>query len=425
LWLETAPQLTTVGGPLRSHGPVDVVIVGAGYTGLSAARRLAQHGASVVVLERGLVGEGASSRNAGQVLTGLRLDASVLLARYGEVRAKAYFDGALRAIAHLEATVAEAGIACELQRSGHLVAACSRRHFAELEAEAALLARTFGHLVEIVGVRHQRREIGTDAYHGLLVDPRSLGLNPAQYLLGLARLAGQAGACIVTRTPAVHMVRNAAGWRVRTPAGEIASRELVFATDAASDRSAQALRRRLIPVGSYVIATEPLDAAVAASILPQARMAFDSRRLLHYFRLTSDRRLIFGGRATFRSPDRWRPDDIARQLHRDMAAVFPELRGTAVSHVWSGTVAFARDQLPRAGRLGEAWYAAGYAGHGIAMASYLGDRLARRMAGESIDDLFFDDRWPAIPLYTGRPWFLPVAGAYYRLRDAVDGLLTS
>jgi glycine/D-amino acid oxidase-like deaminating enzyme len=175
-----------------------------------------------------------------------------------------------------------------------------------------------------------------------------------------------------------------------------------------------------VPVGSYIIVTEPLPEPVAIALSPKRRMAFDSRRFLHYFRVTDDRRLLFGGRAEFSSPGPETTRRAAEILRRDMVAVFPELSAVSVDYAWGGSVAFTRDELPHAGRLDDAYYAGGYCGHGIAMATSLGEVVARRIAGETVDHPMMDDRFPAIPLYNGRPWFLPMVGLYYRLLDAVD-----
>lgn len=418
-WLDTAPDLQRNApvGPAPTR--VDVAIVGAGYTGLSAARRLAIAGASVAVFERAHVGWGASSRNAGQVLTGLRLDASALIAQYGETHARRLFEASRAAMDFLERTIADESIACDLERTGHILAACTPRHFAAFRGEQALLSRVFDHRVEMIGPVAQQAEIGSTTYHGLLLDSRSAGLNPARYVAGLARAAERAGAHIFSAMAVERLQRAAGEWRLATPSGESLAREVVVATDAYTDPAAPALRRRLIPVGSFVIVTEPLPPAVADALLPRRRMAFDSRHFLHYFRLTPDHRLLFGGRAAFAAPTAAVTERAAGVLQREMVAVFPELRGVRVEYAWSGQVAFTRDQMPRAGRLDDLWYAAGYGGHGIAMATYLGDQIARRISGETLDQPLFDDRWPAIPFYAGTPWFLPIVGSYYRLKDAL------
>jgi len=397
----------------------DVVIVGAGYTGLSAARALARAGGDVLVVEREDVGWGASSRNAGQVLTGLRVEPATLVARYGPLRARQLFDTATAAIARLEALIADEGIDCDYQRVGHIQVASAAKHFDDLKTQQTLLARVFDHRVELVSRSGQRAEIGSDAYHGLLIDERSGALQPVRYVSGLAAAATRAGATLATGVAVTAVRRESNEWVVSTSAGDAIARDVLFATDAYTDRAAPALQRRYVPVGSYIIVTAPLSRDVAASLLPRRRTAFDSKHFLHYFRLTADDRLLFGGRAEFAMPDAGTTRRAAAILRRDLERVFPQLAGIAIDYAWGGAVGFTRDQMPRAGRLDGVYYAGGYGGHGIAMATYLGEQIARRIAGEPIENPLFDDRFPAIPLYSGNPWFLPVVGAYYRLRDLV------
>jgi glycine/D-amino acid oxidase-like deaminating enzyme len=395
----------------------DVVIVGAGYTGLAAARHLARAGASVVVVEREQVGWGASSRNGGQVLTGLKVEAAALVERFGQSRARQFFEIATESMARLESLIAEEAIACEYARAGHLCAAFKPAHFDAFREEQALLARVFDHQVHLVARADQRAEIGSDAYYGVLVDERSGGLNPAQLVQGLAGAAVKNGATVVTGVGVTAVDRHGDAWRVRTTGGEIEAGDVLMATNGYTDGASPALQRRFVPIGSYIIATEPLAEAVASALLPRRRMAFDSKHFLYYFRVTPDRRLLFGGRAEFGRPDADTTRRAAAILQQGMTTVFPQLAGARIDYGWGGNVAFTRDQMPRAGRLDGMYYAGGYCGHGVAMAAYLGEQIARRIAGEPIDHPLFDDRFPPIPMYTGDPWFLPLAGAYYHVKD--------
>ena len=263
----------------------------------------------------------------------------------------------------------------------------------------------------------QREEIGSDAYYGVLVDERSGSLNPARYVHGLAAAAARRGVTIAVGAGVASVTRRPNGWRVRTTMGEVEAGDVLMATNGYTGGASPALQRRFIPIGSYIIATEPLDEPVAAALLPRRRMAFDSKNFLYYFRVTPDRRLLFGGRAEFGRPS---PDTTRRAaeiLRKGMTTIFPELADVRIDYGWGGTVAFTRDQMPRAGRLDGVYYAGGYCGHGVAMATYLGQQIARRIAGEPIESALFDDRFPAIPLYSGTPWFLPLVGAYYQVKD--------
>ena len=395
----------------------DVVIVGAGYTGLSAARQLARGGASVVVVEGERVGWGASSRNGGQVLTGMKLDPATLVARFGDIRARELFDISLAAIAALERVIAEEEMRCEYQRSGHVQAASKPSHFEGFKEEQSLLARVFNHQVELVTAADQFTEIGSKAYHGLMVDERSGSLNPALYVEQLGEAAVRAGAAIIEDTQVTSVSRAAAAWTVTTSRGSIQAGELLVATNGYATTATPWLQRRFVPIGSYIIATAPLPEDHAATLIPKRWMAFDSKHFLHYFRLTADHRLLFGGRAEFAPPTAATIARCADILHRDLSMVFPSLATAPIDYAWGGNVAFTRDQLPHAGRLHGAFYAGGYCGHGVAIATHLGALTARRMAGDLVDHPLFDDHFQAIPFYHGTPWFLPAAGAYFKLLD--------
>ncbi len=419
-WLDTLgpSELAGLTTELPALPPrVDVAIIGGGYTGLAAARRLALTGASVLVLERAQFGAGASSRNGGQVLSGLKLEASALVAAYGETRARELFDVGRQAIASLEAVIADEQLSCDYSRTGHLQAACKPAHFDAFRAERALLARVFDHRVELVSAADQHTELGSDAYHGLLVDEASGGINPARYVSGLAAAARRRGACLSSATDVVRIEPAARRWRVTTTRGPVDAGDVLAATNGYTGSVTPALQRRLIPVGSYIIATEPLSIEEAAAVLPKRRMAFDSRNVLVYFRLASDNRLLFGGRAAFRTSSAAATRRATAILQRALARVFPRLATKRIDYVWSGNVAFTRDQMPRAGKLDGMYFAGGYCGHGIAMATHLGDLIARRIAGDGISHPLFDDRTQPIPLYRGRPWFLPLVGTYYRVKD--------
>ena len=428
-WWDTVPslragtqnsELRTENSELRADTSVDVadvVIVGAGYTGLAAARHLARVGARVVVFEREHVAFGASSRNGGQVLTGFKVDPATLVARYGKRRARELFDKSRDAIARLEALIAQESIDCEYERTGHVQAAWKRSHFRAFRDQQDLLSRVFHHRVELVSRADQRTELGSDAYHGLLIDEGSRALNPARYANGLAAAAARAGARVVTGAGVTRLAKSGDRWIVSTKDGDLPARDVLIATNGYTNGAAPALQRRFVPIGSYIIATEPLSPAEAAAVLPRGRVAFDSKHFLYYLRLSADRRLLFGGRAEFSSPGPETTRRAAAILQHGMSKIFPELAGKQIEYAWGGNVAFTRDEMPRAGKLDGTYFAGGYCGHGIAMATYLGELVARRIAGEPIEHPLFDDRFAPIPFYNGRPWFLPLVGAYYKVKD--------
>lgn len=414
-WWDSAPPLSIPFAPPPARA--DVVVLGSGYTGLAAARRLAFSGARVVVLEKETLGWGASSRNGGQVLTGWKLGASRLLRRFGRERAREMFTASLSAIAFVESLVADEAIECGFRRCGHLDAAFKPGHFEAMRREQELLAQEFGHAVRLVPREEQRSELGSDFYHGLSIDESSACLHPARYVRGLAQAAVRAGALLVERAPALELRRDGAGFRVATPAGALHARDVLVATNGYTDAAAPKLRRRVVPIGSYIVATEPLPPETASRLLPRDRVAFDSKEFLFYFRLSEDRRLLFGGRAQFLPSTPSSTRSSAAILRRELVRVFPELQGVAIDYAWSGNVCFTPDRLPRAGKLDGIHYALGYGGHGVALATHLGDMMGRTILGEPVANPLRDLPFRPLPLYRGRPWFLPLAGAYYKLRD--------
>ncbi|HVC19154.1 MAG TPA: FAD-binding oxidoreductase [Vicinamibacterales bacterium] len=417
-WWATAPRPAVEPGPPAPR--VDVAVIGGGCTGLAAARRLAAGGARVAVFEQEAIGAGASSRNGGQVLTGLTLDTATLLARYGRERAGALFQASLDAIDALERLIAQEAIDCGFVRCGHLEAAVKASHVDALARERDQLAREFGHEVRLVPRSDVSTELGSEAYHGLLVDERSARLHPAQYVYGLAGAARRAGAALHERTAVRRIDADGDRLRLETTQGVVSAAEVIVATNGYTGAATPALRRRLVAVGSYMLATEPLSRAEADRLLPRRRVVYESRVLLHYFQLAPDRRLLFGGRATFAPASPRSERASAAVLLRDLRGLFPQLRDLQPAYVWGGNVAIARDRMPHAGRLGRLHYAAGYGGHGLALSTTLGDVIGRRLLGEPAGHPLLEAPFRPFPLYRGRAWFLPAVSAWYRLLDRLS-----
>lgn len=399
----------------------DVAVIGGGICGLAAARELARRGASVALLEAHTFGWGASSRNGGMVLTGLKLGAADLLARYGSSAARRMFAASIAAIDCVEQIVGDERIDCDFRRSGHLFLASKPGHMPALVEEAALLKRAFGHPTRLLAPGELGCEIGSRAFHGGMVDEASAGLNPARYTAGLAWAAQRAGAALYDGTPAVSVAREVASWRVETPRGALQAGEVFVASAGYTGRATPELRRRIIPVGSYIIATEPLPEELASELIPHDRMVFDSKHFLYYFRLTPDQRMLFGGRAGFFPSTPATVRRSAEILRRGMLEVYPQLREARVEYAWGGTIDMSFDLMPHAGRHGGLHYALGFTGHGVALATYLGTQVAREIAGAGGDNPFGSIRFPGAPLglYDGRPWFLPLVGAWYKMLDWV------
>lgn len=411
-WLDgLAPLPTAPAPPAR----VDVAIIGGGYTGLAAARALALGGASVVVLERDQIGGvGASGRNGGFVLPGYKVDLPDIVRRHGATVARTLFDDSVAAVAFVEQLVETEQIACDWSRAGSVTLAAKPNHMAGLAASRDLLRRDFGYETHLLDATEVRREIGSARYHGGLLDPAAGGIHPARYLHGLAAAAGRAGAVLVSGVEVQQVARGTSGFQLATSKGPIHAGDLLVATNGFTRGLVPWLTRRVIPIGSYLLATAPLDPDVARRLIPAGRLLSDTKELLYYFRLSSDHRLIFGGRAAF-SPQPL-ADNLAA-LRRGMQDVYPELAETPVEFGWGGTLGFTLDQLPHTGRHEGMAYAMGYGGHGVAYASWLGDRVGHAMAGRAPWPALAALPFRAVPLYGGRPWFLPLAGAYYRTKD--------
>ncbi len=404
----------------------DVAIIGAGFTGLSAARALARRGVSVVVLEAESVGWGASSRNGGMVLTGLKVGAAELVDRYGRDLARRLFATSLAAINCVEALVTDEQIACNFARAGHLEVASKPAHYTSFQRSAEAIEREFGHPARLIARADLASEIGSDIYHGGLVDAVSAGLNPARFVAGLARAAERAGALLFEQARVSRLERSGTVYALTTARGPLQAAQVLIATGGYTGRAmqplARPLTRRIVPIGSYIIATAPLPADLARSLIPHDRMVFDSKNFLAYYRLTPDHRLLFGGRARFLPESPATVLQSAAILRRAMVRVYPQLAEAELDYAWGGTLDFAFDLMPHAGRQDGVWYSLGYAGHGVALATYLGTLLGDAMAGDPRDNPFAEFPFPAAPLglYDGRPWFLPFAGAWYRWLDLIS-----
>jgi glycine/D-amino acid oxidase-like deaminating enzyme len=419
---------TTVDSPAVAEScelpeTVDVAVIGAGYCGLSAARTLAKRGVSTAVLEAETLGWGASSRNGGMVLTGMKLPAPTLIKRYGMETVRRMYAASLETIDCVEQIVREEKIDCNFSRCGHLEVACKQAHFDGYEEAAALTRREFHHELGIIPKSELRREIGSDIYFGGMVDEASAGLNPARYLAGLARAAQRAGACLFdhTRVTSVELETNkgAGKFRVRTSRGVITARDVILASGAYTTEATPALRKKIIPIGSYIVATEVLPADLARELSPRSRMIYDSKHFLYYYRLTPDNRMLFGGRAAFFPETENTVRQSAEILRRGMIGVYPQLRDAKVEYVWGGTLDFTLDVMPHAGKIDGMYFAAGFAGHGVAAATWFGTKLAGLICGEPNDIPFDGLKFPAAPLglRSGNTWALPLAGAWYRILD--------
>src|SRR5580693_2059815 len=368
-WLTTA-EFPGVDAARPLPEAVDVAVIGSGFTGLSAARTLAQHGAKVAVLEAETIGWGASSRNAGMVLTGLKLGADQLIFMYGRDTygrdlARRMYAASLETIDCVEQIIREENIDCDFSRCGHLEVACKQKHFDDYARQVDVIAREFNHQLRVVQRNELNAEIGSNIYHGGMVDEVSAGLNPARYVAGLGRAATKAGAEILEHTRVEDMQRESregeAGWKITTSRGPLWAGEVFVATSGYTSKATPGLQKKLIPIGSFIVTTEVLPEKLAHELSPRNRMIYDSKNYLYYYRLTPDRRMLFGGRAAFFPETDQTIRRSAEILRPGMIEVYPQLRDAKIEYVWGGTLDFAFDIMPHAGQIDGMYYAVGYA----------------------------------------------------------------
>jgi glycine/D-amino acid oxidase-like deaminating enzyme len=401
---------------------VDVAIIGGGFTGLSAARTLAAQGIKVAVLEANTIGWGASSRNGGMVLTGLKLGMELIQKKYGHETAKRLFQCSLDSIDTVEQIIKEENIDCGFARYGHLLTANKPKHFDSLQKSVEFMEKEFNHKLHLITKEKQHAEIGTDMYHGALVDECSGGLNPAQYVSGLAAAAEKAGATLHARARVRRLRRSEKQFVVETERGSLNAESVLVATSGYTGNVTKKLQKKIVPIGSFIIATERLSDELAYELSPKNRMIFDYKHYLNYFRLW-DNRMIFGGRAAFFPENSRTIGRSAEILRREMTQVYPQLKDVKIEFVWGGTLDFAFDMMTHVGEMDGIYYSLGYAGHGVAMATHMGKTVAESMIKGNIrEHPFASFDFPSAPLglYNGFPWFLPFAGAWHKILDWIE-----
>jgi glycine/D-amino acid oxidase-like deaminating enzyme len=398
-------------------------VVGSGYCGLSAALTLARDGVGVVLLEAGALGQGASSRNGGMVGGAVKLDWSHLAGRLGAAQAAALIEGARASFEHLEDLIACEGFAADYRRDGRFLLACNPAQFRALERKAAALGAQPGG-VRIVPRADQRDEIGSDFYHGGVVVEEAAGLHPAKLHRCMVEAARAAGAALHGHAQVQRLERTGSGIALHTARGCVRAAHVLIATNGYTGALTPELRRRIVPVSSYIIATEALPRDLPTRLSPRGRTFVDANRLISYFRLSPDgRRMLFGGRLHLRDVDE---RTAAQGLYRRMVRVWPELAAFRVTHAWKGYVGFTFDRLPHMGMQDGVHFAMGCNGSGVATAAYLGHQSALKILGRQNRPCPFEELpFPTHVAYRGRPWFLPPLGFWYRFLDGLDGWSTA
>lgn len=419
-WLDTAPKGFDERSRTTVEGRADVAVIGGGFTGVVAALHLARRGAKVHLFEQDTVGFGASGRNGGMATTGMSIGIRDAVAKYGFESAATLYGAYTEAVDLIEKLVTDEGIDCDFARRGKLNLATKPAHYEGFARTAELLNTRLDGDSQLVPTAELRREIGSDVFHGGMVESKSAALHVGKYIRGLGEAAERAGVTIHEHAPVQRLTKVASGHEVETPRGRVQADQVLLATGAYTRRPFRWHQVRIAPVGSFIIATEPLDVSVCDDVLPKRRVASDSKNLLNYFRITPDNRLLFGGRARFAisSPE---SDQKSGEILRDaMVHTFPQLADARIDYCWGGQVDMTLDRMVKAGQHEGVFYSLGYAGHGVQMATYMGRQMAEYMSGVPEANIWGDFTFRRIPGHFGPPWFLPVAGAYYKLKDRVS-----
>jgi glycine/D-amino acid oxidase-like deaminating enzyme len=392
-----------------------VVVVGGGVTGLTAARRLARAGADVAVVDAGVIGAGASTISGGMAIYGLKAGVAETMNRHGRDLGLEMWQASLDAVDLVDRIVTTEAIDCDFHRSGAVELGYADRDRNAFAKESAWMAEELGFDTRLVSGSEMASVVGSRRFEAALVDDFSGGLHPAKYTYGLAETAARAGATLVEHAAVLGITRDGSSFVVRTALGSVRAGEVLVATNGYTGDLVPGLRRRIVPVGSYIVVTEPLSPEVAAEVVPEGRMLWTARRFLNYFRLTPDGRLLMGGRHNL-STDLDLAES-ARDLRSTILDFYPQLAPYEITHSWSGRVGVTFDLQPHITRFDGVWVAAGYSGHGMATGTYLGDEVGGMMAGDVERSPFADIPWPGKWFYRKRPWFLPAAALLYRQMD--------
>jgi len=429
-WLDTAPAFSHAAQG-AVEGRADVVVIGGGFTGLSAALALAKCGVSVTVLEAGQVASQASGRNGGQCNTGIAQDFASLAASMGLQQARDFYMAYASAVASVEEIVTQEGINCHLIRTGKLKLAAKPKHFEKLERTHDVLLREVDTDIELIPAQQLRREIGSDGFFGGLLQRNGVQMHMGEFGVGLASAAARHGARIFQQAEVTGLKRlQGDRYEVSSTRGTIHADHILVATGAASGGPLQWFRRRLAPVGSFIVVTEPLEKSRLDALLPTRRSYVTSLNIGNYFRVTPDDRLLWGGRARFAMSNPLSDEKSGDILRQSLAKYFPSLAKARIDYCWGGLIDVTADRLPRAGQHEGMFYSMGYSGHGVQMSTHMGRVMAamivEKMGGVATGapsstrpskNPWGDLPWTQIPGHFGSAWFLPLVGAYYRLQD--------
>ena len=417
-WTEEYPLGKTYNVSTELPDKVDFVIIGSGYTGLTAARVLAKADSSVAVFDEKKIGWGASSRNGGMATPGLKQDIFKIYKKYGMEYAREFWKASVDAIDLLENIIQEEKINCDWSRNGHIALACKQSHYDNLPEYANWIQKKLGHKKTLVPKEEIHSEIGTNYYYGGLSDEVSGGLQPAKYVDGLARACNDYGVQLFENNRVRSIKKLGEVYEVVTDKGALKAKKVIVATNGYTDMLVPELKPKVFPVGSYIIVSDVLSEKLQKKLSPKGRMFYDSKWFINYFRLTPDGRMLWGGRNDL-STDLDLVES-ASILSRQVRTVFPDLENTTFTHTWTGKLGITFDLMPHIGEVNGIHYTFGYGGHGLSIATYLGTEIGLLLSGQKKRSPFEEISHQTMFFYRKDPWFLPFAAKYYQFLDWIS-----
>ncbi len=417
-WWEAAPRRTECNTEIPAT--TDVVIIGAGFTGLSAALTLTRAGHEVVILDEYDAGYGASTRNGGQIGPGnQKFSVAELIQRYGKRKAKALVLEGSAMLGYIKDLIERENIECAFKHVGRFRGAWRPKHYDNMERTLDSMHHFAGTEFFMVPKSEQYTEIGSDLYHGGSVLPDDASLHPGLYHQGLLDRAQQSGAVVLPFTPALNVESDSKPIKVKTNKGIIKSSNCIITTNGYTSRMSPWHHVRIVPVGSAIIATEEIEPELMHELMPKQRVMGETRRVFSYYRPSPDGKcILFGGRYGYGNQNDTR---CFVHLYNDMLRLFPQLKGKKVTHCWSGKLGYTFDGHPHLGKHDGVHYALGYCGTGVSRSTYFGHKIALKVLNDPEGLTAFDDLdFKSHRFYNGSPWMVPLFETWGRFRDTVD-----
>jgi glycine/D-amino acid oxidase-like deaminating enzyme len=412
-WVEAFPRPDGLTSDLPSEA--DVLIVGSGLTGLSAALRLARGGRTVVVVDQGQIASGASSINGGMVSPDIKAGIKVVFDRFGPELGSEMWQATVRSVDIVSEIARAESIDAQIVRGGMAALGIHANSRAVFESSVAWYQKTVGVDWEVLGPDRLHEVVAGDRFTAALFEPEGLGVQPARFVFGIAAAAVSAGAMLVEQSAVREVVRDGSGFKVGTDKGAVRAGTVILATNGyTTSEPSPELARRVVPIGSYIIVTEPLGER-AARIFPRGSMTYTKQRLLNYMRRTPDDRILIGGRRNLHTG--LDLQESGADLRHQLLGYFPELADAEITHAWGGKLGVPFDLIPHMGQIEGIWYALGYAGHGVGLSTLMGHELAGMLLGEDPPSSFTKVPHPTRFYYRSRPWFLTPASLLYRTLD--------